>query len=144
MDRRDALRIGDAERDVAASELGDHFAAGRLSHEEFDERLEAAWRARSADDLRLLFTDLPTATAGAAPRRRSETVGVGAPTRDSHRPRRVIPLRLVVALIVMAAIVVPGPQWPLLLLLWVWIIVGRRHRGIGWGHCRPALQRAGR
>ena len=29
------VRIGDAERDRAINDLGDHFAAGRLSTEEF-------------------------------------------------------------------------------------------------------------
>ncbi|WP_442939946.1 DUF1707 SHOCT-like domain-containing protein [Nocardioides sp. B-3] len=43
-------RIGDAERDVATARLGDHFAAGRLDHEEYDERLDAIWSARTSAD----------------------------------------------------------------------------------------------
>lgn len=53
------LRIGDAERDQAILHLQDHFAAGRLTGSEFDERLSLAIRARTAHDLAVLFTDLP-------------------------------------------------------------------------------------
>ena len=53
------VRIGDAERASAVSALGDHFAAGRLTKEEFDERADHAWSARTSGDLAPLFTDLP-------------------------------------------------------------------------------------
>jgi hypothetical protein len=56
---RDTLRVGDAEREEAARQLGDHFAAGRLDPEEYDERLEAAFAARTGQDLQVLFRDLP-------------------------------------------------------------------------------------
>ena len=53
------VRIGDAERDRAVSDLGDHFAAGRLTREEFDERADQAMQARFSTDLEPLFADLP-------------------------------------------------------------------------------------
>jgi hypothetical protein len=56
------VRIGDAERDQAVSDLGDHFAAGRLTREEFDERADQAIQARFSTDLDPLFVDLPAAT----------------------------------------------------------------------------------
>jgi len=52
-------RIGDAERDSAAELLREHMAQGRLSAEEFDERIDAALKARVAGDLDPLFSDLP-------------------------------------------------------------------------------------
>lgn len=52
-------RIGDAERDRAAELLREHMAQGRLTPEEFDERVDRALRARTAGDLDPLFTDLP-------------------------------------------------------------------------------------
>ncbi|TDD70468.1 DUF1707 domain-containing protein [Jiangella aurantiaca] len=58
-----ALRVGDAERDAAVAALGEHFAAGRLTKDEFDERSGRAWSARYADDLDELFTDLPQPVA---------------------------------------------------------------------------------
>ena len=36
-----------------------HYADGRLDHEEYDERLDAIWTARTRADLALLFSDLP-------------------------------------------------------------------------------------
>jgi Domain of unknown function (DUF1707) len=53
------LRVSDAERDVALAELSEHFQAGRLSQDEFDERSDRALKARTGDDLHGLFTDLP-------------------------------------------------------------------------------------
>ena len=53
------VRIGDAERDQAVSALGEHFVAGRLTQDEFDERSDAVTQARYADDLAPLFADLP-------------------------------------------------------------------------------------
>ena len=52
-------RIGDVERDNAAALLREHMAQGRLTAEEFDERIEAALTAKVATDLDPLFSDLP-------------------------------------------------------------------------------------
>ncbi|MEV5407595.1 DUF1707 domain-containing protein [Thermopolyspora sp. NPDC052614] len=53
------LRIGDAERDEVMAALREHFAQGRLTSDELDERLESALRARTARDLQALTADLP-------------------------------------------------------------------------------------
>ncbi|WP_242454033.1 DUF1707 SHOCT-like domain-containing protein [Bailinhaonella thermotolerans] len=55
----DRLRIGDAERDRTTEALHEHFAAGRLTREELDERLDAALNAKTAGDLRAVTADLP-------------------------------------------------------------------------------------
>lgn len=60
------LRASDAERDAALAELSEHFQAGRLTHEEFDERSDRALKARTGNDLRELFTDLPVPGASMA------------------------------------------------------------------------------
>jgi hypothetical protein len=52
-------RIGDAERDQAATYLREALAQGRLEPEEFDERLDQALKARTQSDLEPLFEDLP-------------------------------------------------------------------------------------
>jgi hypothetical protein len=59
-------RIGDAERDSAAELLREHMAQGRLTAEEFDERVDAALKAKVASDLDPLFTDLPGPRPGQA------------------------------------------------------------------------------
>lgn len=55
----DELRIGTAERESAVQCLSDHMAAGRLTIEEYEERMAAALEARTKGDVRALFTDLP-------------------------------------------------------------------------------------
>jgi len=54
-----SLRIGDAEREEAARELGEHYALGRISADEHSDRLEQIWAARTSADLTPLFGDLP-------------------------------------------------------------------------------------
>ncbi|WP_329239892.1 DUF1707 domain-containing protein [Actinoallomurus sp. NBC_01490] len=57
------LRVGDAERDEVTTALHEHFAQGRLTREELDERLTAALSARTVGDLREITRDLPGALA---------------------------------------------------------------------------------
>jgi hypothetical protein len=59
MTSRDDLRIGDAERDAVMTALREHYAQGRLTHEELDERLELTLSARTGRDLALAGADLP-------------------------------------------------------------------------------------
>jgi hypothetical protein len=53
------IRVGDAERSAAVDRLTDHHAAGRLTLEELEERVAAAWQARAWADLARLEADLP-------------------------------------------------------------------------------------
>src|SRR5580704_11153431 len=58
------LRVSDADRDRAISELSEHCQAGRLTADEFDERSSQALQARTGKELAVLFADLPRGTAG--------------------------------------------------------------------------------
>jgi len=53
------LRIGTAEREQAVQQLAEHLSAGRLELAEFEERVAAAYAARTAGQLAALFRDLP-------------------------------------------------------------------------------------
>ena len=53
------MRASDAEREQAAGALREHYAAGRLSAEEFGERLDSAYRASTVQELERLRRDLP-------------------------------------------------------------------------------------
>jgi len=53
------LRASDAQRDSAAAEIREHYAAGRLTDDEFTERLDAVYQARTQGELRELRRDLP-------------------------------------------------------------------------------------
>ena len=57
------LRAADADRAAVATLLGEHMAAGRLSLEEFDERLTRAYAARTFGELDELTADLPPTAA---------------------------------------------------------------------------------
>jgi hypothetical protein len=61
------IRVGDAEREAAANSLREHYAAGRLTMEEFQERLDAALTAKTDLDLAKLTEDLPSTNGYAAP-----------------------------------------------------------------------------
>ncbi len=61
------LRIGDAEREAAANALRDHFAQGRLTMEEFNQRLDAIFAAKTQRQLDEISSDLPQASRPAGP-----------------------------------------------------------------------------
>ncbi len=61
------FRIGDAEREAAATRLREHYAQGRLTLEEFQQRLDAVFAARTDVDLAKISADLPHPSAYAPP-----------------------------------------------------------------------------
>jgi Domain of unknown function (DUF1707)/2TM domain len=64
-----ALRIGDAERERVAERLRRAAGEGRLTPEELEERLEAAFAARTEAELAPLVADLPPVRRPRRPRR---------------------------------------------------------------------------
>lgn len=119
------VRIGDAERDRAIASLGDHFAAGRLTAEEFDQRMDQALKARFNEDLEPLFADLP------------RTVEPDVQSNSNRRPDLHLAWSamlwmapLIVIFAVVAAVVLSAP-WLVWVFLWVFLITGlfrrRRH-----------------
>ncbi|MFI5713965.1 DUF1707 domain-containing protein [Kribbella sp. NPDC051620] len=118
---RGSLRIGDAERDRAVEQLSDHFVAGRLTQEEFEERSDQATKARYADEVDLLFADLPEL----------ETTHPGRPRRGRSGPPS--PLMFVIPVLMIglvASAVVLAAPWLLWMLFWVAMFSGpaRHHR----------------
>jgi Domain of unknown function (DUF1707) len=106
------VRIGDRDRDQAADRLAAHAAAGRLSVEELEHRLEQVNAAVFSSDLRELEADLP----GPRPRRRRATGAIALP--------------LTLALVALVATVLVGhPFFPLFIVtvLASRVLVGR-HR----------------
>jgi Domain of unknown function (DUF1707) len=66
------VRVGDADRDAVAAQLRDHYADGRLTLDELNERLDLAFAAKTQADLNAVTRDLPhvarpTAAAGVSP-----------------------------------------------------------------------------
>ncbi len=62
-----SLRIGDRERDAVAAELQEHYAHGRLTLEEFNQRIDAVFAAKTQTDLGRITADLPHVRSGGAP-----------------------------------------------------------------------------
>jgi hypothetical protein len=126
-------RLSDGERDEAIAALADAYAEGRLDHDEFEVRLEAAARAVFAVDLDPLFTDLPRwhpaeSPVAAVPRRQGPARG----------PRHRWPP--VGALLFLLALAVVTHAW--LLIPLAFVIAGHRRRR--WAPWSPsALQAVG-
>ncbi|MFC0224356.1 DUF1707 SHOCT-like domain-containing protein [Nocardioides zeicaulis] len=110
------LRVSDADRERAMADLATHYAEGRLDHEEYDERLDAIWTARTRADLAVLFGDLPRLAPTPTP-----TPPARAPRQ---RARTRVPLVPVLALVIGLAVLAKAP-W-LVLVLGLWIILSRR------------------
>jgi hypothetical protein len=53
------LRIGDADREAAAATLREHYAQGRLTLEEFNQRLDAVFTSTMQSQLNQITRDLP-------------------------------------------------------------------------------------
>ena len=99
---RDGIRVSDDDRDQAVAELSEHFQSGRLTQDEFEDRSGQALQARTGNDLRSLFTDLPAWPAFAVPQ-----VAAPAPVPGQHRGfPRVIPLAI--AAFIVASLVAHG------------------------------------
>jgi len=60
------VRVGDADRDAVTAQLREHYADGRLTLEELNERLDQAFAAKTKADLNTVMRDLPQATRPAA------------------------------------------------------------------------------
>ena len=123
-ERRGPIRIGDAERDLAVATLSEHFVAGRLTQDEFEERSEQATRARYADELTPLFDDLPD------PAELQLVQGPWSPHPVRPRPRRAAPpppfMMLAPVLmigLVMTAVILTAP-WLLWGLFWIALFSG--------------------
>ena len=112
-----ALRIGDAERDRAAADLGEHYALGRLRQDEHAERLDAVWTARTVADLEPLFSDLP-------PLRPVERAGGGRPERGGWH---AVPFVPIVVALVLLTVLTHLPFVLLGLLVGAFLFWRRRH-----------------
>jgi hypothetical protein len=114
--RNERIRVSDADREQVTARLREHFAEGRLTRDELDERVTAALNAKTVGDLRRVMVDLPEPAPVLA------GGGVSWPTPRGVRPGpvyvrrgpRLLPLALLVLLI---AAVAPGTGFVFLALL---------------------------
>jgi Domain of unknown function (DUF1707) len=98
------IRASDADRDRIAAALGDHHAAGRLTLQEFQERLDRAYAAKTLGELDDLMADLPRTDLSPLP---------GQPGA-SPLPERREP----------GTVQAPGGSLPAIVRLWLMITFG--------------------
>jgi DNA-binding PadR family transcriptional regulator len=101
------IRTSDADRERSIAALRDHYAEGRITCEELDERVTAALTARTFGDLRSVLADLPEPAH--APQR-------GRRPPPAAMPRPVLGLRsplvlLLAASAMLGVLLIPG-WWP--------------------------------
>jgi hypothetical protein len=85
----DHIRASDADRDRIAARLRDHFAEGRLTRGELDERITVALNAKTFGELRPIMADLPEPAPTPRP---AQPAVRGAPPWVARRGPRVLPL----------------------------------------------------
>jgi hypothetical protein len=73
------LRAADADRAAVAGVLGEHMSAGRLTLDEYDERLTRAYAARTFGELDELTADLPALDTPRTPEPAEQAAPAPAP-----------------------------------------------------------------
>ena len=119
--RTTPVRIGDAERDQAVAALSEHFAAGRLTRDELDERVDQAMAARFDRELEPLFADLPE-TPQARP-------ASDRPSRPTPPLLAVLMPQLLVAVVTLAVLL--HAPWVIWGFVWLFLLSGMGRRRFG-------------
>jgi hypothetical protein len=144
------IRASDADRDRATALLREHHAAGRLTAEEFHERMNKALDAKTLGEIDELMADLPAidlyqlpdaSLRRAAPGSRQSLVprdpdGSASPARFAPGTAAMAAWATVTAALVAVwavAAVLGGtwfPWWAVIAIPWIWVLIRRsqRHR----------------
>lgn len=106
----DDVLVSDAERQRVIDDLRQHTADGRLTLDEFEDRVEEAFQARTGGDLRTVTRELPS-------------LHPATPSRGWRGPRfPVAPGILVVAAVIAIALI--ARVWWVLIPLWFFVFGG--------------------
>ena len=140
------IRASDADRDRVTALLREHHAAGRLTAEEFHERMEQALDAKTLGELDGLLADLPAidlyelpdASLRRAPPHRGQSLlpadlgGHGDPVRFSPGTVAMgawaVVTSALIAIWAVAAVVAGGtwiPWWLVIAIPWIWVVIRR-------------------
>ncbi len=112
---RIVLRASDMDRERTVAMLREHYTAGRLSFDEFQERLERAYLSKWLGELDILTVDLPAEESAAAIPRASNSRARG---HSEHIRKHLLSYVLVMLFLVAIWAVSGGdyfwPVWPML------------------------------
>lgn len=119
------LRAADADRAAVATVLGQHMSAGRLTMDEYDERLARVYAAKTYGELDQITADLPSTGVAARPAAAPASPQVSGPARsggwdhDPHSWRSWATTSLIVLAIWAATSL---STWEFLYFWPVWVI----------------------
>ncbi len=119
------MRASDQERERLVLEVREHFAAGRLSDEELDQRVQAAYAARTTGELAQLRADLPKLPLSPVQQRAE------LQRRRAHLQRRLIQEAggslgaFMICTVIWIASGAQGSFWPVWVAIAPAIILGR-------------------
>jgi hypothetical protein len=143
------IRASDADRDRATALLREHHAAGRLTAEEFHERMDAALNATTLGELDDLLADLPVIDLYRLPHESMQRPASLPHTSIMPRSQQSAadPVRfspgtvamgawavlggVLIAIWAVAAVVGVGtwlPWWLLIVIPWAWVMIRRAQR----------------
>jgi hypothetical protein len=143
------IRASDADRDRTTALLREHHAAGRLTPEEFGERMERALSARTLGELDELMADLPAidlyqlpdASLRRAPPRLGQSLlpadspGHGSPARFAPGTVAMgawgVGISALIVVWAVAAVIGIGtwfPWWAVIAIPWIWVMIRRAQR----------------
>jgi hypothetical protein len=125
MARRATLRASDADREQIAERLRRAAGEGRILAEELEERLEAAFSARTYGELDAVVADLP----GTPARRHERSRALGLPRSPAVIVALVFLLPVIVSMLIAAVVVITTlfTAWALVLALGWWVFGQHRH-----------------
>jgi hypothetical protein len=123
----DTIRASDVDREAVVATLREAYTAGRLTLDEFDERMAAAYAGKTWGDLRGLTADLPVQPVLGAdlPDRQPSTAAAALPSRALRPetepgqeprppvgPQRRSPVAILIPVAVWTLLVVHGSVGP--------------------------------
>ena len=123
----DTLRLSDADREAAMDLLSEQYSVGRLTKDEFDERSDAVWSARTEGDLAPVFVDLPVRSPVPNARPSAQEV-----VRSGGRPSRRWPIPLPPILFLLVALTVLTHLPFVVIGLVLWFALAHRRGGHHW------------
>lgn len=134
------VRIGDAERERVSTSLREHYVLGRLTLEEFQQRLDATLAAKTDVDLARVTADLPHAAPQPSQPTYVPPASYPIDAGQGYQWRRRGPLSYAgacMALCLLAVLLIASFSWPfggaprIVIILLAILAVFRRIFGIG-------------
>jgi hypothetical protein len=130
VDSRPDIRVSDAEREEVVERLREHTAAGRLTPEELDERIDEAYAARTRGELDRVMRELPV--------RPPPVPDLRAARRERARRHLYASVGSYVTanatLVIIWALTGAGSFWPIwVIAFWGIALIGQAWRALGPG-----------